>query len=78
MERICVYCGSSPGAQPEYIQAARQLSRALAGRNIGLVYGGASVGVMGEIAKTVLEANEPPKIDKASLALQHKTTMRQC
>jgi uncharacterized protein (TIGR00730 family) len=56
LKRICVYCGSSPGARPEYIQAARQLGHALASRDIGLVYGGGRVGVMGEIADAVLEA----------------------
>ncbi len=56
MKRICVFCGSSPGAKPEYFQVARQLGHMLAGKDIGLVYGGASVGVMGEIAKAVLEA----------------------
>jgi uncharacterized protein (TIGR00730 family) len=57
MKRICVFCGSSPGARPEYVQAARQLGSVLADRNIGLVYGGASVGVMSAIAKTVLDAS---------------------
>jgi uncharacterized protein (TIGR00730 family) len=57
MKRICVFCGSSPGARPEYVQAARQLGSVLADRNVGLVYGGASVGVMSAIAKTVLDAS---------------------
>ncbi len=55
MKRICVFCGSSPGARPEYRQAARQLAYTLASKQIGLVYGGGSVGVMGEIARTVLD-----------------------
>ena len=54
MKRICVYCGSSPGNNPVYIQAAEALARALVHRNIGLVYGGASVGVMGAIANAVM------------------------
>jgi uncharacterized protein (TIGR00730 family) len=54
MKKICVYCGSSPGARPGYLEAARALAQALVKRNIGLVYGGASVGIMGEIADTVL------------------------
>ncbi len=54
MKRLCVYCGANPGARPEYIQAARNLGAELVHRNIGLVYGGASVGIMGEIADTVL------------------------
>ncbi len=55
MKRICVFCGSSPGSGPEYLQAARQLSYTLANRGIGLVYGGARVGLMGKIAEAVLE-----------------------
>ena len=55
MRRICVYCGSSPGRRPEYAEAARSLARALARRKIGLVYGGASIGIMGELANMVLE-----------------------
>ena len=54
MKKICVYCGSSPGKGPEYIDCARLLAKELVARNIGLVYGGASVGIMGEIANTVL------------------------
>jgi len=55
MQRICVFCGSSPGAKPEYSKAALQLGHALADSNIGLVYGGGNVGLMGQIAKAVLE-----------------------
>jgi len=57
MNRICVYCGSSPGRQPEYREAARKLGHELARRNLGLVYGGASIGVMGAVADAVLEHN---------------------
>ena len=55
MKRLCVYCGSSSGRHPVYAQVARQLARAMVNRNIDLVYGGASVGIMGEIANAVLE-----------------------
>ncbi len=55
MKRICVFCGSSPGASPEYMQAAQHLGYVLASKNIGLVYGGAKVGMMGKIAEAVLE-----------------------
>jgi len=55
MRRICVFCGSSPGARPEYLQAAKQLGYTLASKDIGLVYGGARVGMMGKIAESVLE-----------------------
>ena len=54
MKRVCVYCGSSPGRNPKYIAGARVLGKELAARGIGLVYGGASVGIMGEIADAVL------------------------
>ena len=54
MKRICVYCGSRPGSQPDYTKAAETLARALVKRNIEVVYGGASVGTMGVLANTVL------------------------
>ena len=56
MKRICVYCGSSPGRLPAYRKAARDLGRQMAARGLGLVYGGASVGVMGAVADAVLES----------------------
>ncbi len=56
MRRICVFCGSSPGARPSYGQAARSLGAQLAGRGVGLVYGGASVGLMGALADAALAA----------------------
>jgi len=55
MNRICVYCGSSPGLLADYREAGTQLGHMLAGRDIGLVYGGAAVGVMGAVADGVLE-----------------------
>ncbi|WP_250460364.1 TIGR00730 family Rossman fold protein [Microbulbifer litoralis] len=54
MKNICVYCGSSPGRRPEYRQAAEALAAELVSRGIGLVYGGASIGVMGAVANTML------------------------
>ncbi len=48
--RICVFCGSRPGARPEYRDLAWRLGERLAERRIGLVYGGASVGLMGAVA----------------------------
>jgi len=57
VKRICVYCGSSAGRVPEYVQAAQQLANELVRNNIGLVYGGASVGVMGQVADAVLAQN---------------------
>lgn len=55
MRKIAVFCGSSDGTSVEYKEAARRLGQELARRNIGLVYGGASVGVMGAVADAVLE-----------------------
>ncbi|UAA37720.1 TIGR00730 family Rossman fold protein [Paraneptunicella aestuarii] len=55
MKRICVYCGSSPGNSPIYYEAAKALAHELVERGFGLVYGGASIGVMGKIANAVLE-----------------------
>jgi len=54
MKRICVFAGSSSGARPEYLKAAAELGRLLAAQDIGLVYGGARVGLMGAIADSVL------------------------
>jgi uncharacterized protein (TIGR00730 family) len=54
MKRLCVYCGSRPGRQPDYTEAAENLARALVKRKIEVVYGGASVGTMGVLANTVL------------------------
>ena len=55
MKRICVFCGSSPGSGSEYLEAAKHLGYLLADKNIGLVYGGAKVGMMGKLAEAVLE-----------------------
>ena len=54
MKSIAVYCGASLGADPVYADAARDLARALVDHNIGLVYGGGKVGLMGVIADEVL------------------------
>jgi uncharacterized protein (TIGR00730 family) len=56
MERLCVFSGSSRGARPDYLRAAQELGHALADRGVGLVYGGASVGLMGAVADAVLDA----------------------
>ena len=56
MKRICVFCGSSSGARPVYVESARRLGRAMADRGIGLVFGGGKVGLMGTIADEVLAA----------------------
>lgn len=53
---ICVFCGSSSGARPVYRGAAAALGHLLAEREIGLVYGGATVGTMGAVADAAIEA----------------------
>ena len=55
LNRICVFCGTNPGSRPAYGTAARELGRILADEGIDLVYGGASVGIMGELADAVQE-----------------------
>ncbi|QKI81653.1 TIGR00730 family Rossman fold protein [Kroppenstedtia eburnea] len=54
MKNICVFCGSSPGSSPVYMEGAKQLGISLAEAGITLVYGGARVGLMGAVADTVL------------------------
>ena len=55
IRHICVYCGSGSGQNPAFVEAARAFGRILADQGIGLVYGGGSLGLMGEIAHTVLK-----------------------
>jgi uncharacterized protein (TIGR00730 family) len=50
MKRLCVFCGSSPGRDPAYLAVASNLGTLLAKRRIGLVYGGAAIGLMGALA----------------------------
>lgn len=56
MDRIGVFCGSSPGAKPMFAETARELGRTLARRGLGLVYGGSSIGLMGALADATLDA----------------------
>ena len=56
IKSICVYCGSGVGGKPVYAEAARMLGRSLAEAGIGLVYGGGSLGLMGEVARATLDA----------------------
>lgn len=53
---VCVFCGSSEGNDPAYAEAARTLGRHIAEAKARLIYGGASIGLMGEVAKAALEA----------------------
>lgn len=54
IEKICVYCGSSPGKNPAYADAAKGLAKELCTRDIGLVFGGGAVGIMGFVADAML------------------------
>ena len=56
MHRVCVFCGASSGRVPAYAEAARAFGTALAGRGLGLVYGGGRVGLMGAVADAALAA----------------------
>jgi uncharacterized protein (TIGR00730 family) len=54
VRRICVFCGSSPGARPAYAEATAEVARLLAGQGKGVVYGGGHVGLMGVLADTAM------------------------
>jgi hypothetical protein len=56
MDRVCVYCGSRPGDDPAFVDAAEAFGRLLADRGLGLVYGGGDVGLMGAVADGALDA----------------------
>ncbi|MCB1510732.1 MAG: TIGR00730 family Rossman fold protein [Hyphomicrobiaceae bacterium] len=56
VRNVCVYCGSGKGRNKAYGKAARELGKALAKADIGLVYGGGSLGLMGEVAKSTIKA----------------------
>ena len=55
IKTVCVYCGSGPGTNPNFIEAAKALGKALAESKIRLVYGGGSLGLMGAVATSVLD-----------------------
>ena len=55
IRKICVYCGSGPGTDPAFVTAARAFGKILAENNIGLVFGGGAVGIMGELSRAVLK-----------------------
>jgi uncharacterized protein (TIGR00730 family) len=52
---ICVYCGSGPGTNPRFVEAAKAFGKSLAENGIRLVYGGGSIGLMGAVATSALE-----------------------
>jgi uncharacterized protein (TIGR00730 family) len=55
IRRVAVFCGSNPGARPEYMESARTFGKLLSSRGIGIVYGGSSVGLMAALADTMLD-----------------------
>src|SRR5262245_16603728 len=55
IRNVCVYCGSNTGADPAYAAAAAKFGQRFAEDHVGLVYGGGSLGLMGELARSVLE-----------------------
>jgi uncharacterized protein (TIGR00730 family) len=56
LRAVAIYCGSSPGLLPEYAHAATELGHEMASRGLTLVYGGASVGLMGQVANAAIAA----------------------
>ncbi|KAF2108881.1 hypothetical protein BDV96DRAFT_586844 [Lophiotrema nucula] len=59
---VCVFCGASPGTRSAHLSAARALARALHRNNMHLVYGGGTVGMMGELAKTLVSLSGPEAV----------------
>jgi uncharacterized protein (TIGR00730 family) len=82
LNRVCIFCGSSPGGQPAYVEAARQVGALLAHRGLGLVYGGGRVGLMGAVADAALaEGGEvigviPSSLAQKEIAHESLTEMR--
>ncbi|TAQ90677.1 hypothetical protein B7494_g988 [Chlorociboria aeruginascens] len=60
--KICVFCGASPGKSTAHMEAARSLARVMAAQKISLVFGGGTVGLMGEIAKTLVSLSGPESV----------------
>ena len=55
IKAVCVYCGSGPGTNPQFVETARALGRILAENGVRLIYGGGSIGLMGAIAESVVD-----------------------
>ena len=55
IKTVCVYCGSGPGTDPQFVEAAIEFGKVLAENGVRLVYGGGSLGLMGAVAKSVLD-----------------------
>ncbi len=82
LRRVCVFAGSSPGTRPEYAEAADLLGRTLAKRDVGVVYGGGRVGLMGAVADAALDAGGtvtgviPEHLVTREIAHDHVTDLR--
>lgn len=82
MKRICVFCGSSAGGDAAYLAAARAMGATLARRKLGLVYGGARIGLMGAMADSVLAGGGdvvgviPPALAQKEVAHTGLTDLR--
>lgn len=82
LKNICVYCGSSSGRSQIYTEQAELLARRLVERGIGLVYGGADVGIMGTLANAVLAAGGdvtgviPEALKKKEIAHKNLTELK--
>jgi uncharacterized protein (TIGR00730 family) len=81
IKNVCVYCGSSTGDDPIYASAAKALGASLAAAGVGLVFGGGSCGLMGEVARTALAHGGdvtgiiPGFLDDREIALQGLTEL---
>jgi cytokinin riboside 5'-monophosphate phosphoribohydrolase len=82
IKRICVFCGSSPGARQVYTDMAQKLGKTIVSHGMGLVYGGGSIGLMGVIADTVLKEHGevigviPRSLSARELAHPYLTDLR--
>lgn len=82
VSRVCVFAGSSPGADPRYTRAASELGGLLARRGIGVVYGGGTVGLMGVVADAALAAGGevigvlPEALDRREIGHRGLTELR--
>jgi uncharacterized protein (TIGR00730 family) len=78
---VCVFCGSNAGARDDYLEAARATGKAIAGRGLTLVYGGAAVGLMGALADAAIEARGevvgviPEALVRREIAHPHLTAL---
>ena len=81
INRVCVYCGSSPGKNPDFLRSARAMGTELANRKITLVYGGGRSGLMGEVARATLESGGqvigviPKALEDQELAFREVTEL---